>query len=610
MKFDHLRASIANNADQEPSLYMALCMVESLFADMETACGTELSQCPAGDERLSTKLVWLSRIIGEIYQDQDAQLQRNRSRLDGAMDKLSKTRQALEALSEAEKKLVDLRIEQEELDRRVREGEAAAKECETLLARCSEERTRLETLKSFDPTAAKEELKALTARAQALEEEKTSLYGQLEATRKRSESLYQDVDVLKAESEKTQGRIRWLSDQLQQAKDTGDVLRKELTASEEAYAALTAEQAKLAMKKEEKDAQVQAMQKQLNSFREDVLGPALHKLETVRRDVEALEKSKQEALQEYEGIVGRRNGLILDIARQKESNENQAESVKSAQSKLDSLKEEKHRLDGTLGSTLSQLETLQNEVEQLKNKKLPEMETLLQQEQLRRQDLDEKITGTQNRSTALKVEIADLQERLPKLEEDLKNDQVIYDALTANCIASSKELESMERQISELRSNNDREKLAIYRKQLEDNQQALEAVQAECAQIREENRQLLEQLEAGQNERARLLELKRKHESGGEATAKQLRELEFVATRDYARETAVIANRLELLEAVRSKLAASVGKLHRVLGNAPIDETVSLEEQLKTALRELKLRTDDLRSALIGCANSLKMEER
>lgn len=610
MKFDHLKTSVANNADQAPSLYMALCMVESLFADMEAACGTELSQCPAGDDRLSTKLVWLSRIIGEIYQEQDAQLQRNRARLDASMEKLSKTREALESLSETEKKLMALRSEHAQLQHRIQETEASARECEKLAAQCTEARRRLETLKTFDPAAVAAELAALTARNRALTQEKAQLSEQLENARARSEALQQDVDGLKAETGKTQQRIVGLSEQLQQAKHADAALRRELTASEEAFTALTVEQARLAQEKEEKDGQLQALQTQLVSFREATLAPALHKLETAHRDMETLEKSLQDARQEYEGMTERRNSLILDIARQKEANENQAESAKSAQSKLDGLKEEKHTLDVAIHGTLSQLEALQNEVEQLKHKKKPELEALLQQEQLRQQELTDRIADTQARSAALTVEIGRLEGQLPKLEEDLKNDQAIYDALTASCTASSKELESLERQINELRSNNDREKLAIYRKQLEENQQALEAVQAECERIRQEDQQLQAQLEAGQSERARLLELKRKHESGKEATVRQLRELEFAATKDYARETAAIANQLELLEAVRGKLAASVAKLRRVLGNAPVEETVSLEDQLKTELRELKLRTDDLRYALLSCANSLKMEER
>ena len=72
MKFDRLQASILNNADQSPSLYMALCMAEALFADIESACGTDLSHCPVCGSILSLGAVeaedlchLISAVIGE-----------------------------------------------------------------------------------------------------------------------------------------------------------------------------------------------------------------------------------------------------------------------------------------------------------------------------------------------------------------------------------------------------------------------------------------------------------------------------------------------------------------------------------------------------------------
>ena len=39
MKFNRLKASIANNASEEPSVYMAVCAIESLLRDLEDEAG-------------------------------------------------------------------------------------------------------------------------------------------------------------------------------------------------------------------------------------------------------------------------------------------------------------------------------------------------------------------------------------------------------------------------------------------------------------------------------------------------------------------------------------------------------------------------------------------
>ena len=67
---------------------------------------------------------------------------------------------------------------------------------------------------------------------------------------------------------------------------------------------------------------------------------------------------------------------------------------------------------------------------------------------------------------------------------------------------------------------------------------------------------------------------------------------------------------MKLLERVREKLAASIVNMHKFLGHAPIDEKMSMEKQMRFELREMQLRTDDLRCVIVECAKSIKMEVR
>ena len=268
------------------------------------------------------------------------------------------------------------------------------------------------------------------------------------------------------------------------------------------------------------------------------------------------------------------------------------------------------RLDTQMTLSLQELETLQAEVELLNDKKLPEAKALCQQEQQRYEELQQRLQQAATLTATYQAEIQKCNERLPQLEEEVKNNRVVYDALTASCAASSSELESLERQIEELRSNTDEQKLMIYRKQLEENQQQLQAIQQECDGIQQEIAVQQKKLEDMQNERARLRELKNRHEQGVAVTQKQLQELTAVAAEKYTSEVVALEAQMKLLETVRAKLSASVMNMQKILGYIPVSESATLEEQLKQQLREIRLRTEDLRTALWNCAQSLKMEER
>ncbi len=610
MKFDRLKASISNNADEKPSLYMALCAVESLFADLEDNCGKEVSRCPVGDERLPSKLVWLCRVINEIYRDNSEELQRNRSRLDAAMDKLQNTKKELEASSQVAERLASLKAEYAALQRQLERSEEAAEECETLEEQCRQAKRQLEKLSTFDAQTAREDLLRLRGQISQQETAKADLLGQLQQADACVGDLRREVEALQAKEQDMRSQYRNLQQLGQQSREETARLQAQMQAAQQEFAATKAEGQQLVDQREEVKAKIAVLREKIEEFREDNLATKCVELETVQQELQALEAQRHTADDECCRMKEQRSQLVMDIARQKVENEALQEKLALSRQKREGLEAEKAALSTDLSDCLQMLETLQTDVELLTQKRLPEAKALCQQEQLRQTQLREQVEQAQSQNATLQEEIEKLNALLPSLEEEVKNNRVVYDALTASCAASSSELESLERQIAELRNNSDEQKLVIYRKQLEENQQELEKIQAECQHIKDENQQLGEKLEQMQNERARLQELKNRHEQGVLVSQKQLQELEAVATEKYMQEVLELDGRTKLLESVRSKLAASIADMHKILGHTPVEEPISLEERMKNDLRAMQQRIDDLRGALVACAQSLKMEER
>ncbi len=610
MKFERLQASISNNADQSPSLYMALCAVESLFADLEDNCGSEVSQCPIGDERLPSKLVWLCRIINEIYRDKDDELQRNRSRLDAAMEKLKETQRKLEDSSAVADRLESLQAEYAALEQQLESSGVAAKKCEVLAQQCLQARQKLEQLKTFDPQAAHEELMRLNGEITAQEAAKAELQAQLTKADECVAELQQEVSRLQTKEQDM--RQQYMALQAQKKETQGETarLREDMGTLEEELVVSKAQWQQLVSQRDELQQQIDLLREKSTLFREEDLVTKHAELELLQKELAQLENDQDGYKQTCTRIKEQRNQLVMEVAYMKAETQSLQEKLELAQQKREGMEQEKSCLTANLTDCLTALEVLQTEVDQLTGTKIPEAQALQEQERQRSAQLQQALQLAEDQLVAMKAEIEAMNESLPKLEEEVKNNRVVYDALTASCAASSSELENLERQIAELRNNSDEQKLMIYRKQLEENQRELENMQLECEQIKEQTVQLGEKLELLQNERAKLRDLKSRHEQGVEVTEKQLRELEFVTDEQYVHEVIALNARAKLLETVRGKLVASIANMQKILGYAPPEETMVLEDQMKQVLRDLGQRTDDLRGALVECAKSLKMEER
>lgn len=610
MEFRRLKASITNNSGQQPSLYMALCMVESLFQDIEDESGAPISQNPVGDERLPNKLIWLMRSINGIYKDKDADLQRNRGKLEKTKAEMDASAAALGELSGIAKELAAAEREYAQLDRQLREKGEKKRKCDEIRVMCDQVRAQLAELMSFDESAAKAELADLLLKAQAAAAAKAEKEAELARARDLCVTQERELHQIQSAQEEAESRNRELLESLVELRGKADNAKKTMEQLEQEKTGLQGNLEDLGAQRDEVQRTADELREKIRLFRQDILLPAMGEVDEIRKELDELQKSKAEAVEGLGDVDKIRNQLVLEIARLKSRMDVEQDQLKDTQDRAEKLQAEKKALEDTLNAAVQSLNVLQAETERLKRDKLPEVQKLEEQERQRHQEIVEMITTAENRQKELESAIADLEQQLPELEGKVRSHQAIYDSLTANYTAKTKELEALERQITELRNKSDEEKLEIYRRQLEGNLRELTAIQEECTRIQQENGRLVQLMESHEAERSRLLELKRKHETGKTAVEGLLQELTSISTEEFLSEVTVICERQNLLESVRGKLAASVGAMRQAMGCVPVQEDLPLDGQMKTALNQLRICTDDLRCALIHCANSLKMEEK
>ncbi len=180
MKFNRLKASIVNNASEQPSVYMAVCAIESLLRDMEDESGRSVEQLPAGDEMLSAKLVWLCRVLQKIYSGRSEELQRGRAKLDRAMGELQAAEAELGRFAGEEEKLARLLRNKERLERELEQARAANAECVSVQEQAAALEQKLARLRELDMDAEKARLAGLRSQTGQLEAEQKQLAASLD----------------------------------------------------------------------------------------------------------------------------------------------------------------------------------------------------------------------------------------------------------------------------------------------------------------------------------------------------------------------------------------------------------------------------------------------
>lgn len=164
MEFKRLKASIAHNQGEKPTIYMAVCAIESLVYDIEDEADSELSACPVGDETLPTKLAWLCNTVLDIYNDNRDEMTRSRERLDRSVEKLKAVDGQLKELSDVSEELAKVKRKLDDRTEALEELQDSKRRYDELQEKCRAAEKKLGELKAFDVDEARKRLTDLESR--------------------------------------------------------------------------------------------------------------------------------------------------------------------------------------------------------------------------------------------------------------------------------------------------------------------------------------------------------------------------------------------------------------------------------------------------------------
>lgn len=613
MNFDLLRQSIELNAGESPSLYNTLNMIRALFQDVEDAADMSLSQCPTGDEKLPLEMIWLSKELLSIYEDNTDALQRNRARLDSIMKEIRTLQDELEKLADAASLLPEKEKQYQELLSQLKTARAAQGTYEELIRKIETAQKDLAGLQRFDFDAAQQQLVDLQNQIRVLEDQIRELDTTIQKRTDEKNLLESNISNLRHElTQVLQPEQQHLTQQKQALEEEHRCTRQLIADLRRETDVLNAELAQMRQDLPLLMQERNAARQRVADYHRDMLDPVITERDALLETEDQLQADKAAAEKQIAELTENQQKLVLEIGRKKEAYRLDNTEYQNKLEREKKLIAEQEELTRNLNKITEDLSLRQDEYDELHDKTLPAAQKYLAAETKRRDDLQAQIDTINNECQEKTTQISELDAMIPGRQEELRRLRSRYDALTITFNTNNQDILEMERQIRELEVKNDKERLDEYRTQLQSKQKELEALAQNCEKLDAQIRDLDTNLKDKNEDCRTLEELKRKKEEGLKGIEETLLELKPCSAPEYRRRAEAIDAKFRTLVSIRNNLAESISLAGQTISDykpTPDEESI---QKLETYLTKASARSLDVYQQLMNCANALKnhiMEE-
>ena len=616
MRFRRLKASIDHNAGEVPSIYMAICAMESLIDDIEDEAGTDISACPAGSDNMPIELEWLCGVVNQIYRDKRDEIGRTNDMLESEMaelqgyqDELGKAAAAARDLAAAKERL---RTAKQELESKLE----AKRQYDETLAACRAAEQELQTLRAFD--AAKEEirLRALREQVRGLAQEQEELRGQLtrEESQLASARLARDhadqaLQEARRENAAIQEELARLHDQV-----AGEDTAKQLAADkrnglEKTRDGLAAERIRLTGK-------LQTLRAEIDEFEVRELAPVREAIGRAGIEYAGLEETKNELTQRLSAIRSGYNRLVTEIAgleeqepaARKKLDDKRAE-LKQKMGDADAADKQLKALEQEFSNVTARLGDLQTEISDLMNRQIPEQKMRVEAEEKIRAERANEFAGLREQEAALAAASEELKKRIEDARETLAARKADYEAQTDNLTSKNGEIERLAQALAELNPEDTEHNYEVKLRLLQKDIARVRTLREECDRMAASAREQEERLIDLNREKDRLEEEKRKAEDTEKRVCSRIADLKPIVTGEHTARFEAASARLEQLDRVHDGLVKAMAVMEEALGTAASPEQ-DVVTRMDGMIQLLRQNIHQMEQNLVACAKSINLEVR
>ncbi len=604
MNFERLNNSITLNSGEAPSIYMALCMVESMFKDIEDAVGGDISRADVGDEQLPTKLIWLSRKLLKIWSENADSFERNRSRLDDMMKKLREQEAELELIGDSDGAYARLKEKEATLAAALSEAHEKKEETDRLRVLCEAKAREIAALQDCDVAGAERELERLNAEQQTLSEQYAETSDTLQKVREAVASMREQAKALALSLQNESQTLEDLRSEKaacvqerEEAIKATDALREELAAENETRDRALADRAYYELKLAELKQEIAVCQNETIPPLTQEIEAQTAALETQKAELNGLKKEREEA-------IYRSAQLNRQIEDAKSAAEIKRSELGKKQEELSLAEQTLAAVKNSIDGETEKLAALQTEADGLRHTRLPELKAMIAENEKENEDLKGTVDGLRERmdeligqNERLKAEEFDLSKNVDELTQ-------IRAELTASYDAKNEALSELRKNVEALRGKTDRQKEQQYRRQLEEEQEKLLELDRTCSELEQQIAALEAENESRQSRADALKAQKDSVDAANSRIGALIRELAPFGSSELTEQTRELQTRQRFLEETQAGLNKAIGYLAVTLNAS--DGSYNRPERVGELLQRCGKGLDWLQGELLKCANDVK----
>lgn len=580
MKFEALKRSIKLNENDACTIYLALCLMDSLYLDIKKESGKNLENNELGNAaKLPIMLARQCRLIRKIYANNIEAMYNYKDSIEKQMNEMADIEKELSQLSDS---LEGFDLDKKtlaELNEELAEAQKQKQKHSEIVEQISDAKARLSGFETLDIATEKAELADLEKKCTEFE----TAYG----------------DVLKQKS-KLQNSLDELSEKKSGLEN--DILdsKREISDTESAIAALEEEMRRLNVSKEEFHSNYAELKEVLPELSKEVelLRPKAEQLVSEKQRLESekneLKRQRDESFEksaeikiEIEDLTSRNEKYkikIAELAKQRD----ELETVKNASQR------ECEQLNSTISSSSEQVRKLKEEI-------IPKQNTLIEQYKATLLTLNDKITEQKNRIGAMEGHIAEKQKAIDESAEKISRYNETIGSLTKTLEANSTEISELQTTLSELENRSDLEQVEKRKEQLAAAISKLEEAQRLSNDMETQISEKQDMLSAAQKKYEEMLQTKRALENQMNSIKEILREIEYVDKDDYRFKLKRSGERLGSLIKAANDLKSSLAAMHKVVFGGDFDESCSMAANLEQVLLGIDDKIDDIQKNLYQC---------
>ena len=449
----------------------------------------------------------------------------------------------------------------------------------------------------------------MASRVKELESERGVLTKQIRDSQQKIAELSQKNQELREAEATLKDNIHTLSEFCAEAETSIKVLKEDIQSHSARKASLMHQHDAAQNEFNTVVRDISEMNSRISSFETSTLNPEKAKLNSARAKQATLEQEAEQIRKQFQLAVSEVGKLNEALPQKRQQLEQKTEELQKKEELITKTNAQIQEIEERLTQKYEELADCQAEFSRLSSSELPSAESLLQNQKVQNQTIIAQIDARAKELEELRKLIEVDEGKLKELNERWKEKDTAYQTLVAQTRARDESINQLQKHIEELKGKNDEEKALQLKQQLQAEERALQAAEAERVRLQAQLSVALTASEEAKKTLRQLSEDKLKYETDRDALRKKMDELTPYTSKDYVEKSRRLEEQITFLQTSENNLKETMQLMMNVISKDGRHEEwedrkmtlITFEDELD----HLKKYISKIRVNLSECADSV-----